>query len=317
MGDRKMKRSQMDRRRFLGFGGAALAAFACPKSLRAEDCPVPTTRDYYGYGPYYLENAPLRTSLAGANEPGKPLAISGTVTDCFGPVPGATLEVWHATDAGCYIHPSLPACEDHGNPEVSRLWASLASDANGAFAFATIKPGAYLNGSSYRPSHIHFRIRRPATERSVAVDLVTQLYFEGDPYLAGDGGSADPGAKARIIPLVSEGGVLNGTFPLVLPSGSSSLHRPSDPLEDPASRAFDILVQRSGNLFRIFLPPVPAGLPVEARLYDASGILVQRSLHATLPLELDASQWPRQGYLARFFWQTQKGTRSESATLRK
>jgi hypothetical protein len=38
----------MDRRNFLGAGGAALAALALPKALKAAACPSPTTADRYG-----------------------------------------------------------------------------------------------------------------------------------------------------------------------------------------------------------------------------------------------------------------------------
>lgn len=307
----------MDRRRFLSAGGAALAALACPKPLRAGNCPTPTTSDLYGYGPYYLPNAPRRAMLAGADEPGTPLEIRGTVADCTGPIPGATLEVWHATDAGCYIHPSLPACEDHGNPEVSRLWGSLVSDANGEFSFRTIKPGRYLNGYNYRPSHIHFRIRRPATAGAAAVDLVTQLYFEGDDAIIDDPGANDPGAESRIIALTDQAGCLNGTFPVVLPGGPSGLRGSSDPFSDPALSMFDISVQRSGDVFRIFLPPVPAGTQVEARLYGADGRLFRRSLHSLRPIELDASLWPRGVYQTLLLWHTSRGQRSERVSLRR
>jgi protocatechuate 3,4-dioxygenase beta subunit len=306
----------MDRRKFLGTGSAALAWLALPKALRAQACPPPTSADRYGYGPYYLENAPGRARLALPDEPGQPLAIRGTVADCSGPVPGVRVEVWHATAAGCYIHPDQPACADHGNPEVSRLWATLLSDVDGAFAFETIKPGVYLNGDRYRPSHIHFRIRRPASARSEAVDLVTQLYFEGDPHIAGDYGADEPGAKARTIPLASEAGILRGSFPVILPGGSSGLRR-RDPLGDPALGAFDVFVQRSGDRFRVFLPPVPAGRPVEARLYGAGGTLLRRSLHASLPVELDAAPWPRGVLLAEFRWWGNRGLRKEAMTLRK
>ena len=307
----------MDRRGFLGFGGAALAAFALPKPLRADACPAATTADRYGYGPFYLDGAPRTARLGRPDEPGDPLYIKGEIRDCDGPVPGVQVEAWHATKAGCYIHPAQPDCDDHGNPGVSRLWATLISDADGAFAFRTIKPGVYLNGDRFRPSHIHFRIRRPASDRSQAIDLVTQLYFRDDPFIPGDYGADDPGAQARIIPLASGDGLLSGTFPVFLPGGASGLAGRRDPLSDPALRNFDVYVQRSGDRFRVFLPPVPAGQPVEARLCDAAGILVRRSLHSSLPIEFEAALWPRGLYLAGFRWWTDKGPRSESVTLRK
>ena len=55
------------------------------------------------------------------------------------------------------------------------------SDSEGRYRFKTIKPGAYPAGPNLiRPSHIHFQV----TGRQDR--LVTQLYFEGDPYNATD-----------------------------------------------------------------------------------------------------------------------------------
>lgn len=306
----------MDRRKFIGTGSAALAALALPKVLRAQACPTPTTADRYGYGPYYIQGAPNRAKLALANEPGMRLVIDGVVRDCSGPVKGAMLEVWHATDKGCYIHPSQPTCDDHGQPQVARLWATLISDAKGAFGFETIKPGVYLNGSVYRPSHIHFRIRSPQGA-AAPVDVVTQLYFQGDKYIPGDYGADEPGAKPRTIKLELGEGVTFGKFPVYLPGGTTGLGRRVDPLSDPNLAAFDAFVQRSGDRFRVFLPPLPSGQAVEARLYDASGILMRRSLHTSAPIEFDGALWPRGSYQAEFRWWTGKGERTESVGLRK
>lgn len=306
----------MDRRKFIGAGSAALAALALPKALRAQACPPSTTADRYGYGPYYIQNAPKRAKLALANEPGTRLLIDGVVRNCSGPLAGVTLEVWHATNAGCYIHPNMPNCEDHGQPAVARLWATLVSDAKGTFGFETIKPGVYLNGSRYRPSHIHFRIRSPQGS-ATPVDVVTQLYFQGDQYIPGDFGADEPGAKDRTIKLDPKNGVLSGNFPVVLPGGTTALGGRVDPLGDPNLAAFDAFVQRAGDRFRVFLPPLPAGRPVESRLYDAAGNLVRRGLHMSAPVEFDAALWPRGAYQAELAWWTDKGKRSETVTLRK
>jgi hypothetical protein len=77
-----------------------------------------------------------------------------------------------------------------------------------------------------------------------------------------------------------------------------------------------ISMQRSGDVFRFFLPPVPAGRQVEVRVSDAAGS-VRRSLHASPPIEFDAALWPRGVYQARFRWWTDKGLRSESVALRR
>ena len=56
---------------------------------------------------------------------------------------------------------------------------SLQED--GSYQFDTILPGRYLNGSTYRPSHIHVRVRWD--DENGSNDFISQLYFEGDPFL--------------------------------------------------------------------------------------------------------------------------------------
>src|SRR5262249_34402675 len=55
-------------------------------------------------GPYYRFGAPFQTKLAGPDEPGERLAISGKVytSDCRGRLPNALVEVWQANQSGQY-----------------------------------------------------------------------------------------------------------------------------------------------------------------------------------------------------------------------
>jgi catechol 1,2-dioxygenase len=310
-----MKGTLMDRRTFVGTGAAALAVLALPGPPKVQACPTPTTDDLYGYGPYYLGNAPTRARIAGPEEPGERLSLTGRVEDCGGPVAGVILEAWQATAAGCYVHPDDSSCPERVDPEETRLWAKLVSDAEGRFAFDTIKPGVYLNGAKYRPSHIHFRIRTPETAAS-SVDLVTQLYFQGDPYISGDYGADDPGAAARTIPLSRSeaGSLLQGVFNVIVPGGGTGIGR--DPFSDPALRNFDVLVRRLGKRIQLFLPQLPAAGEAELRLYDARGILALRSLHGSFPIELDASKLQRGIFQAEMRWWTRNGLRKETVALR-
>ena len=55
----------------------------------------------------------------------------------------------------------------------------VITDVDGNYSLETLLPGRYLNGTQYRPHHIHVKIRgNDDVER-----LITQLYFEGDEYL--------------------------------------------------------------------------------------------------------------------------------------
>jgi protocatechuate 3,4-dioxygenase beta subunit len=107
---------------------------------------------------------------------GQLLVVSGRVLTTAGePVAGARVEVWQANAVGRYAHPndSNPAPLD---PDFEGFGA-VTTDAEGRYRFKTIKPAAYPTGpDSFRPAHIHFQVQGPR-ER-----LVTQMYFDGDPY---------------------------------------------------------------------------------------------------------------------------------------
>lgn len=159
-----------------------------------------TTKDYYGEGPYgptkySTVNVPFTNKLARASEPGTRLKIRGTAykNDCITPVSGVYLELWHANDSGLY--------DVNIDPNYRNLRGKILTDAQGRYSFDTILPGKYLNGSSYRPAHIHFLIRHEN------INYFTQLYFAGDPDIATDGGSSPTSgpydATERIIELTT------------------------------------------------------------------------------------------------------------------
>ena len=68
-------------------------------------CPV-TGPDVLG--PFHRRGAPMRTVIAGPEEPGKRLSIRGQVLhhDCKTPVVGALLDIWHADAKGRYDNDS-------------------------------------------------------------------------------------------------------------------------------------------------------------------------------------------------------------------
>ena len=198
----------LDRRHFLKAGSLlGLGSLLLPRNLFGAVEPVaaggcaPTTDDILG--PYYLAGSPNTALVAALDEPGTRLFLSGTVlsNDCLTPVPNAMIEVWQANDAAAYD--TSPAF---------KLRGTMYSDANGLYAFESIVPGAYLNGAQYRPKHIHFKVTKPGFP-----ELVTQLYFEGDPYIAADPWASQPDAVLRIIPLTSiDEDALEGQFDIVL-----------------------------------------------------------------------------------------------------
>jgi protocatechuate 3,4-dioxygenase beta subunit len=121
-------------------------------------------------GPYYKPGAPERSDIVDG-QPGQALVVSGTVygCDCVTPLAGAVVDVWQANDAGEYDNTGYV------------LRGKMTTDAEGHYEIATILPGFYLNGASYRPRHIHYKVSHLDD-----VALTTQLYFEGDPNIPTD-----------------------------------------------------------------------------------------------------------------------------------
>lgn len=117
-------------------------------------------------GPYFKPSSPERTSLVEAGLPGVQLALSGKIVDtaCM-PIAGAIIDFWQANDDGAYDSAGFTL---RGHQIVGE---------DGHYELKTIVPGRYLNGSQYRPAHLHCKVYVEGREV-----LTTQLYFEGDPY---------------------------------------------------------------------------------------------------------------------------------------
>jgi len=119
-------------------------------------------------------DAPSTARVAPPREPGTPLAVSGVVVGPDGaPIPAASLYVYQTDAEGYYgVKPE----SDSRRP---RLKAFLRSDARGAWAFDTIRPGSYPN--SRAPAHIHFEVSATGF-----APLVFEIVFEGDPFVTAD-----------------------------------------------------------------------------------------------------------------------------------
>jgi protocatechuate 3,4-dioxygenase beta subunit len=139
-----------------------------PAKLDPQSCGGATAANIEG--PFYKAGAPHKAVLADDNERGERLVIAGTVltTSCE-PVAGAELDVWHADARGGYDNDGY------------HLRGTLVTDAKGRYELRSIVPGRYLNGDTYRPAHVHVKLRA----RGHRV-LTTQLYFASDPYNDGD-----------------------------------------------------------------------------------------------------------------------------------
>lgn len=205
----------MNRKDFLLKTGAAMLAFSLPLKNNyafgdemdvTGDC-VPTTTDILG--PYYRANAPFRSDLLIPGETGALFNYKGKITDenC-NPIAGATVDVWQAGSDAAYDN----------NSALFNYRGKFQTSANGEYEFRSVKPGWYLNGSQYRPAHIHFRVTRTGF-----TELITQLYFQGDPYIADDPWASAPEAQMRLVPVTVNNGVQEATFNITLQSSVTGI----------------------------------------------------------------------------------------------
>ncbi|MET1155207.1 catechol 1,2-dioxygenase [Arthrobacter sp.] len=148
-------------------------------------------------GPYYVPDSPRLQSPATLpmreNEQGTPLLFQGRITDLAGqPLPGATVEIWHADDEGFYSQfaPGLPEWNLRG---------AVVADGNGYYQINTMQPAPYqipTDGScgqliaaagwhAWRPAHLHLKVSAPGHQL-----ITSQLYFQGDEHVSDDIASA-------------------------------------------------------------------------------------------------------------------------------
>ena len=127
-------------------------------------------------------DADLIHNFTGAAALGERIIVHGHVRDEDGrPVQDALVEVWQANAGGRYRH-ARDGYRAPLDPNFGGCGRCM-TDAAGAYAFRTIRPGAYPwpnGGNDWRPAHIHFSL----FGHSFGQRLITQMYFEGDPQIA-------------------------------------------------------------------------------------------------------------------------------------
>lgn len=122
-------------------------------------------------GPYYKEGSPTKNENEFFQGTGEKLVVTGKVLDFINcnPISGAILDFWQADSEGKYDN------------EGFILRGKVVSDENGNYKLETIMPGSYSEGNITRPAHIHVKAWIP--ENPGNPSLVTQLYFEKDPFM--------------------------------------------------------------------------------------------------------------------------------------
>jgi protocatechuate 3,4-dioxygenase beta subunit len=157
-----------------------------------------TTSDILG--PFYRPNSPERNNLVIANQPGDKLVLRGIIrhADCKTPYQSAKIELWHCSSEGVYDNES----------DAFLYRGTTYCDDNGKYEFTTQLPVPYSVGpTEIRPAHFHLMISASGYQ-----NLVTQLYFKGDPYLDKDLSSAGKKAANRILKVEEIKGVKQVTF---------------------------------------------------------------------------------------------------------
>ena len=280
-----------DRRQFLkNTSLMALATVTIPSLVRAElisesasQPPVScdeTTQDYYGQGPFYSTNAPLiiNNQLALADELGTRFIISGRVhnLDCTEYIEGAIIDIWHANDAGAYDNTGF------------NLRGKTTSNSQGFYLFETIYPGKYLNGSAYRPAHIHFKITPPGFPI-----LTTQLYFQGDSDIPSDAAASISSgtyeATHRIVPVTTNSlGQKEATWDIVIdgsgnPVGLEEMRATMGMIYKIYPNPFSDFIQINYGVFR--------EAKVSIQVFDIQGNLVANLQELNLTPEKYTAEW--------------------------
>ncbi len=169
----------------VGIVVSALGPLACARTIHGPCRLTPSQTE----GPFYpvddqLDEDSDLTFMTGhpGRAEGDVIYVTGQVQDTqCRPVIGARVEIWQASARGRYRHPS-----DRRNPVPLdpnfQGWGDAVTDPAGRYVFKTVHPGQYPAGPGWtRPSHVHLMVSVPGVH-----ELVTQMYFAGDPYLERD-----------------------------------------------------------------------------------------------------------------------------------
>ena len=157
-----------------------------------------TTSDILG--PFYRPESPVRNNLVIKGQPGEIVELSGTVRhkDCATGYSNAKVELWHCSNDEVYDNDS----------EEFKYRGTTYCDENGHYKFTTQMPVPYdVGGGEVRPAHFHMMFSAPGYQ-----SLITQIYFEGDPFITKDPSTIGSRAKHRILKLDKEDGVLKIVF---------------------------------------------------------------------------------------------------------
>lgn len=187
------------RRGLIGVGAGLLVAQAARADLLIT--PEQTT------GPFYPHEIPPDSDMdltiingRSGTAQGRAIELAGRVLAVKGyPLKGAIVEIWQADSRGIYNHPFER--NRRSRDDNFQGFGSVKVGADGFYRFRTIKPRFYDTGAGLRTPHIHYRV--VTADRR---ELVTQMYFPGEPmnrqdgiYLGLQSKAVQAAATARLI----------------------------------------------------------------------------------------------------------------------
>lgn len=152
------------------------------------------------------------TTIAGPDEPGTRLVVSGRVVRADGrtPAAGVVMYLYHTNASG--IYPKRGQEQGNGRRHgYLRSW--LKTDPNGRYEFRTIRPAAYPGATE--PAHIHVTVKAPGQNERWLDDFV----FDDDPLLTPDRRRRMErrGGSGILKPVVGRDGILRAERSIVLP----------------------------------------------------------------------------------------------------
>lgn len=153
---------------------AALKAGACPTRTLVEDAFIPlhTAQRYRELIRDHARQSSISMRLTGID--GKPLHVRGVIRDEAGkPVADALVYVYHTDARGLYSENGM----DESNP---RLFGYMKTDAEGRYAYTTIRPGHYPDENEPVEQHVHYEISAVGFK-----PLITRVGFADDPFWKG------------------------------------------------------------------------------------------------------------------------------------
>ncbi|QDW41657.1 protocatechuate 3,4-dioxygenase subunit alpha [Bradyrhizobium sp. KBS0727] len=147
--------------------------------------PSQTVGPYFAYGltpnSQYDWNDAFSNNLVTADTSGERIRVEGRVFDGDGqPMPDCMLEIWQADAQGRFSDPQ----DKRALPNSSfRGFGRIGTDANGGYAFDTIKPGQVADPDG-KPQAPHLVLAVFA--RGMLLHLYSRIYFDGEASNAAD-----------------------------------------------------------------------------------------------------------------------------------